>query len=81
MNPMEELERLKRRVGDLQSQKHRAEGRLQEAQERLKKEFQVNTLKAAEKLLKELEEQSTTAQEEFETALGAFKKEWGDKLE
>ena len=77
MSKIEDLEDLRERVETLQQQKHRAEGRLQEAQERLKKEFKVNTLRAAEKLLKKLEEEEETAREEFETALEKFNEEWG----
>jgi predicted nucleic acid-binding Zn-ribbon protein len=81
MTEIKDLEQLKKQAERLQQQKHRAEGRLQEAQKRLKDEFEVSTLRAGEKLLKQLEGEEETAREDFETALDKFNEEWGDKLD
>jgi len=80
MSQIKDLEQLKSRVEKLQQQKHRAEGRLQEAQERMKKEFKVNTLRAAEKLLVKLEGEEETALVAFETALEEFNDAWKNQL-
>lgn len=78
---IKDLEQLKKRVEELNQQKLRAEGRLQEAQERLKAEFKVDTLRKAETLLKQLEQEEDTAREKFDTALAEFNEEWSDKLD
>ena len=80
MSIIKDLEQLKKKVEQLLEEKHRAEGRLQETQDRLQREFKVSTLPAAKKLLKELEEEEEAAQREFDSALAAFNEEWGDKL-
>ena len=81
MSQIKDLEQLKEKVEQLKEKRNRAEGRLEEAQERLKEEFGVNSLRAAEKLLKQLAGEEETAREEFETALEEFNDEWGDKLD
>lgn len=81
MSQIKDLEQLKQQVERLKEQRSRAEGRLEEAQGRMKDEFKVNTLRAAEKLLKQLEGGEETAREEFDTALEEFNEEWGDKLD
>jgi len=81
MNKIKSLEQLKHAVEQLNQEKNRAEGRLEEAQKRIKEEFKVNTLAAAKKLLKKLETEEETARKEFEGELEAFNEEWADKLE
>ena len=81
MNKIKSLEQLKHAVEQLNQEKNRAEGRLEEAQKRIKEEFKVNTLAAAKKLLKKLEGEESTAKMRFETALETFNEEWADKLE
>ena len=80
MMSIDKLKKLKDKVEELKREQSRAEGRLQEAQKRLKEEFNVSTLGAAKKLLKQLEVEEDLAQKEFEMAWASFQEEWEGKL-
>ena len=64
----------------MRQDRDRAQGRLDEAGERMKSEFDVKTLKGANALLKKLEDEEEAAGEEFDTALESFKDKWADEL-
>lgn len=81
MSRIKDLEQLKRKAEQLRQQHDRAQGRLEETEKRLKEEFEVDSLEAAEKLLKKLEKEEAAAKEKFDNALEEFNEEWGDKLE
>jgi len=76
-----DLEALKRKTERMRQEHDRAQGRLDEAQKRLKQEFQVDSIEEAEQLLKKMTKKEESAREAFEEAMTAFNKEWGDKLE
>jgi len=81
MSRTEELVRLKNRVAVLTTKRDRAQGRLEENKKRMKAEFGVNTLSAARKKLDELEKETAKLEEAFDTALEAFRAEWGEELD
>ena len=81
MSRLKDLEKLKRKADDLRQQRDRAQGRLEETEKRLKEEFEVDSLKDAEKLLEKLEKEETVAKEKFDDAMEDFEEKWGDKLE
>ncbi len=81
MTTLADLEALKRKAEQMRQERDRAQGRLEEAQKRLKAEFKIDTVEEAEKLLKKLSGQEDEAREEFETAMESFNKKWKDKLD
>lgn len=81
MTTLSDLEDLKRKAERMRQQRDRAQGRLEEAQKRLKEEFKVNTITEAKKLLKTLGKKEAGTKAEFEQALEEFNEKWGDKLD
>lgn len=71
-----ELTRLQETVRSANSEAERAEGALTEVLARLKRDFGCSSIKDAKRKLQELENDSETAKERFETALTEFKKEY-----
>ncbi len=77
---LEKYQALKARVDELQSEKLRAQGALQQIKKQLVKEFGCN-LAEAESLLADLEKEHKQMEKEFETELKRFEKQWGELLE
>ncbi|HUW45948.1 MAG TPA: hypothetical protein VMW50_09165 [Dehalococcoidia bacterium] len=81
MSIMTDLEAIKRKSENMRQERDRAQGRLEEAQKRLKAEFAVDSIEEAQKLLKKLTKKEDAAREEFELALKEFNDKWGDELD
>lgn len=75
-DPASRFAELKRDAERLKSQQARAEGELDGLLKQLKNEFGVKSLKAARKLLAELEQQAEEKRRRFTDALCRFEKEW-----
>lgn len=75
-----EFDRLKRAVADKKSEADRAAGAYQQAVEQLKSEFKCNSLKEADALLTELEDEEAKATKQLEDELAAFKEKHGTVL-
>ena len=76
-----EYEKLKRKADKLKAEAERAAGALEQTMARLKEEFGCNTLADAEELLAVKKADEVKAKAGYENELGAFKKEWGERLE
>jgi len=75
------LKKLKDKIAQLQRDKDRAEGALEQHYTRLRKEFQCDNLEEGQVLLKKLEEALATAEKESKKLLRAFEEQFGDMLE
>lgn len=75
-----EFLKMKAQVERLQKESDRARGALDQLYKTLKEEFDVDDLRAAKKLLRELEEQSEKASVRFVRAAERFQERWGDEL-
>ena len=78
MTPRELLD-LKDERDKLQREADRAEGALQQIRERLQQEFEVSSLKEAERLLRKLEKEEQEAEREAEEKLTEYQEKWGSK--
>ena len=76
-----EYEKLKRKADRLKAEAERAAGALEQTMARLKEEFDCDTLADAEELLAVKKREEAKAKEGYEEELGAFKEEWGERLE
>ena len=72
---------LKQKAEDAQREADKAQGALDQLKERLKKEFQCNSLKDAETLLRKLEKEEKEAEREFDKSLAEFEDKFGSVLE
>jgi predicted nucleic acid-binding Zn-ribbon protein len=77
---LEEYQRLKRRIEDINRIVSQAEGELRAIQRGLKEEFGVDSLSTAEKKLEELESNKLELEKQFSKELAEFKQKWGDRL-
>ena len=77
---VEEYQRLKKKSETAKSEVSRAEGAIENQMEKLKKEFNCQTVEEAEAMLVELEGKEKELSEEFERKLDEFKQKWGDRL-
>ena len=77
---VKDLEQLKNKVDQLKEDSQKAQGRLEEAEKRLKEEFDVDSFEEAEKLLKELHKKEEKAKQEYDEELAAFLGKWGGEL-
>lgn len=81
MSRAKELLRLKTDVDAKRTERDRAKGRTEETQKRMKKDFGVTTLEAAQKLLKKFRRERDQAATTFDEARTTFDEEWSDKLD
>lgn len=77
---LQRFERLKQQADTLQRDVSRAEGALEQLKKDIKKEFDCDTIKAAEALLKKLEWDAQQAEEKFDKALADFEEQFGELL-
>lgn len=77
---VERFKRLKQQADDLRAKAQRAAGARDAALAELKSQFNVDTLEAADKLLKELTEEAKLAEDHYNQLFAAFEKEWGAKF-
>lgn len=72
---------LQEKVQKLQQRRDRAQGALDQVMERLRKEYGCKTIKEAKTLLAKLNTDLDESEQEFETLLTTFEKEYGDLLD
>lgn len=77
---LEEYQELKTKVIKAQADADKAAGALERAEVELKAEHGCDDLKAAEKLLKKLEQDEKTAEKEYVAAMDGFKRDWDEYL-
>jgi len=73
--------KLKQLVEEKQQQAAEAKGSLNSILERLKKEFDCDSLKEAKQLLSKLKKKESDLAEQFEIAINEFEEKWQDELE
>lgn len=78
---LDEFNEIKAKVANLQAEAARAEGALQQTQQRLKDEFGVETVDESEKLLEKLQAKADKATKKYEAKLAAFEEKWGEALD
>ncbi len=76
-----EFNKLKAQVDRLASEAAQAEGACKQLMRDLEREFGVKDLKAAEKLLAQLEKEAEAAEAKHCKALAAFTEKWEGKLQ
>ena len=81
MATLRDLERLKRQSESLRTEIDQAKGALDVMMKALKSEFNVGSLKEAERLLEKMRKEEQERQEEFEEAFEEFNTKWGERLE
>jgi len=81
MIDLREFQRLSDKLEALKRQADRAEGAKAQLAEQLKKDFGVDSLADAKKLLRKLEKEGEKLDREYREALKTFDDKWGDKLE
>lgn len=72
----EEFEKLKRQVEDAKAEADRAQGAYDQLMERLKKEFNCNTLDEAKTLLVKIQRRREEAGKAFQTKMDDYKRKW-----
>ena len=77
---VEKYQALKRRADKAKSDADRAEGVLEEQMKKLKREFDVDTIEDAEKLLTKLKEEESVAEKKYDAELASFETKWGKLL-
>ena len=75
---VEQYQKLKKRAEQAKSDADRAEGVLSEQKKKLKAEFNVDTIEAAQELLEKLTVEEKEAEEKYDEELAAFQEKWGD---
>jgi len=71
---------LKSKLDKAQREVDRAQGSLDQLMVRLKDDHGCETLKQAEKKLKQMESDSEGAEQKYDRLLNEFDEEWGDKI-
>ena len=77
---IEEYQKLKKKSENAKADVARAEGALEQQMQKLKEEFDCETIEEAQKMLRNLEKQEKKAEEEYEKELTKFKEKWKDEL-
>lgn len=75
-----DLLKMKEQVETAKQEASKAEGALSQIMLRLKSDFDCKTLDAAKSKLKELEQQASAAEKEFESSFTNFKAKYGERL-
>ena len=78
---VKEFQQLKAHVARLQREADKAEGAYAEQMNRLKTEFQCDTLEEAEAELKDMGDKLEVAERKFKKMKDKFDKDWGKVLE
>jgi 3-oxoacyl-ACP reductase-like protein len=78
---LDDIERLKSRVADLEALRERAAGVKQEVMRQIKKEFGCTTLEEAEELLAKLRKKELKLFRQYTEMKAAFEKEFGEALD
>lgn len=74
------MQKLENDIKHFQQEASKAQGALEEMLKTLENKFGVKTIKDAEELLEQLEEEHTEAKAEFDEAFAKFEKEWDEYL-
>lgn len=77
---LERYTKLKSEADQRRREADRAEGALQQLMGQLERDFGCRTLEEADARLAELEEEARGLEEQFDAALAAFEREWGERL-
>lgn len=77
---LEKYQKLLKKAEELRSQADRADGKLQQLKEQLKKEFGCNTIKEARTKFKKLDAEYKQATKAADEAMEKFEQEFGDRL-
>lgn len=77
---IDEYKKLKANAEAAQSEADRAAGRLEQAISRLEEEFGCKTIKAAAKLLSDLEAELAQAEKVYNDAKREFEEQWGEHI-
>lgn len=82
VNPMDlpRLAMLKEKVATLQREADRAQGALSQALERLKHEYDCESVEAAERVLERMRKKVGRLEREYEEAQDAFSRKWAEVL-
>lgn len=80
MTPLERYFQIKRKAESARKEADKATGALEQEQKRLKKEFGVATIEAAQHQLKKEEKQRELSRRQFEKEMKRFERKWGDRL-
>jgi predicted transcriptional regulator len=72
---------LQRRVQQLQRDRDKAAGAVDQLMKQLRKEFGCKSIEQAEALLEKYKDEELAALKEYNTAKAAFERKWADKLE
>jgi uncharacterized protein HemX len=75
-----EHERIIKQAEQARRQRDQWEGRLAVAMEKLKEDFDVDTIEVAEALLKSADAEVAKAEKRYKRELDRFKKEFGDDI-
>jgi len=78
MISIDRYQELQDSVNKKQQKLDRSKGALSQMEERLKNEFDCDSVEQAEKLLKKLEKEAAVAEKAFQKSFEAFEKEWDD---
>lgn len=80
MATIEEYKRLKKKADKLKQEADEAAGAFNQIMQDLRKEYKVNSLEDAKKLLKKMEKEEARLQKEFDEAMADFEEKWNEKL-
>jgi len=72
---------LKKKVKDLERDKERAQGRIDQLLKSLKNEFSCSNIETAKELLEEKQAEMKRLEKKYKIQYAAFMKKWGAKLE
>lgn len=77
---IKDFEKIKSKVDQLKREQSRAEGALESVMERIKDEFDCDSMAEAKELQKKLNEAAKKAETKYREALEEFEQNWGDLL-
>lgn len=81
MIDIDQYRQLKRKVDEARSTYERANGALSQLMEKLKEDFNCESIDEANELLQKKIKMRDSAEKEFQQALDQFNTKWADKLE
>lgn len=71
-------QQLNKELAELKTERDKADGELARIRKDLKKSFNVDSLEAAEELLKDMESESAALDRKLSKAIDDFESKWGD---
>lgn len=80
MTPLEKFNAIKTKVDQLRTRKAQAEGALESQIDRLKKDYEIESVTEAREKVDEFEIEAVEAEKEFDNALTAVETEFPDLL-